>query len=162
MRIAKSVELTREEREILTRATRGPDTSERQVLRAKIVLAAAAGKRNDEIARELQCTRRTVGKWRTRFLELRVEGLEKDAPRSGRKPSVSDEVTAEVLRLTTQEKPPGQANWSTRKMARAVGVSHSTVSRIWKLHQLEPHLINTYEVPGEGQFGKPRRDLASL
>lgn len=148
MRTAKPVELTLQDRATLSHWARDGGTAPRRALRAKIVLAAAAGKRNDQIAAQLGCARRTVGIWRTRFLNLGLRGLERDAPRSGRKPAVSDGVTSEVLRLTTHEKPPGRPHWSTRSMAQAVGVSHSTVSRIWKQYQLAPHL--TSPIPQDG------------
>jgi len=162
MRIAKPVELTEQDRVQLTRWARGRSTPARQVQRAKIVLAAAAGRRNDEIATELQCTRRTVGMWRRRFLELGIAGLKKDAPRSGRKPSISQEVTSEILRMTTQEKPPGQTHWSTRTMEQATGVSRSTISRIWRLHNLKPHQTKTFKVSSDPQFEEKLRDVVGL
>lgn len=162
MRVAKPVELTEQDRVELTRWARGRSTPARQVQRAKIVLAAASGKRNDEIAAELQCTRRTVGMWRNRFLELGIAGLVKDAPRSGRKPSVSRDMTSEILRLTTQEKPPGQTHWSTRTMEQATGVSRSTISRIWRLHNLKPHKIKTFKVSNDPRFEEKLRDVVGL
>lgn len=162
MRIAKPVELTEQDRATLTRWARGRSIPVRQAQRAKIVLAAAAGKRNDEIASELQCTRRTVGTWRTRFLKLGIAGLEKDAPRPGRKASVSKDKTSEILRLTTQEKPPGQTHWSTRTMESATGVSRSTISRIWRLHQLKPHQTKTFKVSNDPQFEEKLRDVVGL
>lgn len=162
MRIAKPVELTSEDRATLVRWARGRSTPARQVQRAKIILAAADGKRNDEIAKELQCTRRTVGMWRTRFLELGVTGLVKDAPRSGRKPSIPKETVSEIIRLTTQEKPPGQTHWSTRTMEQATGVSRSTISRIWRLHNLKPHRIKTFKVSNDPRFEEKLRDVVGL
>ncbi len=81
MRVAKVITLTDEERTTLTKWSRGRSTPERLVLRAKIVLAAAGGRRNDEIAVELKCTRRTVGSWRNRFVEQRLEGIQWTSPR---------------------------------------------------------------------------------
>ena len=106
MRIAVSITLTEEERTTLNRWARGRRTESRLVLRAKIILAAAEEKQNKQIANELRCTRRTVVTWRNRFAEQRLAGLEKDAPRSGRKPSVREKKEAEIIRKTTRETPP--------------------------------------------------------
>ena len=103
MRIAKTIILTDEERITLMQWSRGRKTPARLVLRAKIVLAAAAGQENKDIAAELNCTRRTAGTWRSRFSEGRLEAIVKDAPRSGRTPSVRADKEAEILRKTTQE-----------------------------------------------------------
>ena len=105
MRVAKAVTLMVEERTTLLKWSRGRSTPARLVQRANIVLAAADGKRNDEIAADLDCTRRTVGTWRNRFASNRLEGIQKDAPRGGRKPTRRAAVAAEIVRKTTQEKP---------------------------------------------------------
>lgn len=129
MRVAQSIVLTEEERKTLTKLSRGRTTQARVVLRAKIILEAAAGQRNDQIAQKLGCTRRTVATWRNRFVTARVAGILKDAPRGGRPPTVRAAKEAEILRKTTQEKPIGATHWSTRLMAKAVGVSKATVHR---------------------------------
>ncbi len=105
MRVAKVITLTDEARISLTKWARGRSTSARLVLRAKIVLAAAVGRRNDEIATDLTCTRRTVGTWRNRFVQERLAGIERDAPRGGRTPTQRTAVEAEIIRRTTQETP---------------------------------------------------------
>src|SRR5687767_11625711 len=97
MRVAATIELTDDERDVLARWARGRSTPVRLAQRAKIVLAAAAGQRNDAIAQELGCTRRTVGVWRTRFLAGRIAGIEKDAPRPGRTRSITAEVVKAIL-----------------------------------------------------------------
>ena len=106
MRVAKAIALTVEERASLTKWSRGRRTPTRLVLRAKSVLAAADGQRNDEIATGLGCTRRTVGTWRNRFAVDRQAGIERDAPRSGRTPSVRAVKEADVITKTTRETPP--------------------------------------------------------
>ncbi|MEY3175830.1 MAG: hypothetical protein RLZZ436_3744, partial [Planctomycetota bacterium] len=123
MRVAKPIVLTDDERRSLLQWARGRKTPARLVQRAKIVLAATEGKENKDIASELKCTRRTVGTWRNRFVEGRLDALKKDAPRSGRKPSVRAVKEAEIIRKTTQEKPTNATQWSVRSMAKAVGVS---------------------------------------
>jgi len=143
MRIAKVITLSDEERTTLVRWSRGRSTPARLVLRAKIVLAAAEGRENKDISADLGCTRRTVGDWRNRFAELRLEGIERDAPRGGRTPKTRTRFEAEIIRMTTQEDPPNATQWSTRDMAKATGVSASAVRRIWQENGLQPHLART-------------------
>jgi transposase len=162
MRIAVSITLTDEERTTLTRWARGRRTQARRVQRAKIILAAADEKQNKQIAIELQCTRRTVGTWRNRFAEQRLAGLEKDAPRSGRKPSVREKKEAEIIRKTTQETPPHATHWSTRTMAAAVGVSRSTVGRVWRDNGLKPHRTKTFKVSNDPHFAEKLVDVVGL
>jgi len=162
MRIAVSITLTDEERTTLNRWARGRRTESRLVLRAKIVLAAADGKQNKQIANELQCTRRTVGTWRNRFAEQRLGGIEKDAPRCGRKPSVREKKEAEIIRKTTQETPPHATHWSTRTMAAAVGVSRSTVGRVWRDNGLKPHRTKTFKVSNDPHFAEKLVDVVGL
>ena len=119
MRVAKAISLTDEQRGTLTKWSRGRSTPARLVLRAKIVLAAAEGRENKDVAAELGCTRRTVGTWRNRFAEHGLTGIEQDAPRGGRTPAVRSDKEAEIIRKTTQETPPNATQWSTRSMARA-------------------------------------------
>lgn len=101
------------------------------MLRAKIVLLAAEGKTNETIAEELGTSKPTVGRWRSRFAKLRITGIEKDAPRPGRTPALTAEMVDLIVRKTTQEKPEAGTHWSTRTMAKAVGVSKDTVQRVW-------------------------------
>jgi transposase len=162
MRIAVSITLTDEERTTLTRWARGRRTESRLVLRAKIILAAAEGKQNKHIANELQCTRRTVGTWRNRFAKQRLAGLEKDAPRCGRKPSVREKKEAEIICKTTQETPPHATHWSTRTMAAAVGVSRSTVERVWRDNGLKPHRTKTFKVSNDPHFAEKLVDVVGL
>ena len=162
MRIAVSITLTDEERTNLTRWGRGRRTESRLVLRAKIILAAADKKQNKQIANELQCTRRTVGTWRNRFAEQRLAGLEKDAPRCGRRPSVREKKEAEIIRKTTQETPPHATHWSTRTMAAAVGVSRSTVGRVWRDNGLKPHRTKTFQVSNDPHFAEKLVDVVGL
>lgn len=162
MRVAKPVTLSDEERAQLSRWARGRSTPARLVLRAKIVLRAADGQRNDAIALELGCTRRTVGTWRERFRQARIAGIEKDAPRAGRKPRIHQRVVKEILDLTTRETPDAATHWSTRTMAEAVGVSHSTVHRIWNAHQLQPHRTKGFKVSNDPHFVEKVVDIVGL
>lgn len=162
MRVAKVIELTDEERMTLTRWSRGRSTPARLVLRARIVLLAADGKRNDEIAEALDTRRATVGLWRRRFAIDRIQGIEKDAPRPGRKPSIPAKVIAQIVHKTTQETPAEATHWSVRTMAAEVGVSHSTVQRVWKANQLQPHRFKTFKVSNDPQFAEKVVDIVGL
>jgi transposase len=162
MRVAKAVVLTEEERTTLLKLSRGRSTQARVVLRARIVLAAADGRQNDNIAESLGCTRRTVATWRNRFVTGRVTAILKDAPRGGRTPTVRDVKEVEILRKTTQETPANATHWSTRTMAKAMGVSKATVQRVWRDNGLKPHLIKTFKVSNDPRFVEKLVDIVGL
>jgi len=162
MRVAKAVELTAEERETLRKWARGRSAPARLVLRAKIVLAAADGKRNDAIAAELGCARGVVGKWRNRFIERRIAGIERDAPRPGRGKTITPDVVVEIVRKTTQEKPPAATHWSTRTLAEAMGIDDTAVHRVWKANNLKPHLTKTFKVSNDKNFVEKTVDIVGL
>ncbi len=162
MRVAKSIVLTDHERTALTKWSRGRSTPARLVLRAIIILAAADGELNKNIAANLGCTRRTVGTWRNRFAEKRLSGIEKDAPRGGRTATVRAEHEAEIIRKTTQEKPANATHWSTRTMAAAVGVSKATVQRVWHDNGLKPHLYKTFKLSNDPHFAEKLVDVVGL
>jgi transposase len=162
MRVAKAITLTDDERATLTRWSRGRSTQARLIQRAKIVLAAAEGRENKEIAAELGCTRRTVGTWRHRFAELRLAGIEQDAPRGGRPATQRDQWEAEIIRKTTQETPPHATQWSTRSLAKVLGCSGTLVHRVWRDHGLKPHLVKTFKVSNDPNFAEKLVDVVAL
>ncbi len=162
MRVAPPVELTEEQRRQLLAWSRGRRTPARVVRRAQIVLLAAAGKQNKEIADELCLMPRIAASWRGRFLAQGLDGLAQDAPRSGRKPTISAAKVRAIVRKTTQEEPRGATQWSTRTMAKAVGVSETTVRRIWKRHGLKPHLMRTFKLSNDRQFAEKLEDVVGL
>ncbi len=162
MRVAKAIILNDDERRTLWKWARGRSTPARLVQRAKIVLAAAGGLENKDIAAELGCTKRTVGTWRNRFADRRLEGIQKDAPRGGRFPTVRAAKEAEIIRKTTRETPPQATQWSTRTMAAAVGVSEKTVRRVWRDNGLKPHRIKTFKVSNDPQFAEKLMDVVGL
>ena len=132
MRIAPAIALDEAQRVQLTVYARGRKVPLRLSQRAKIVLLAADGKQNKEIAQLLATTPAAAARWRARFLQQGVVGIETDAPRPGRNPSVSSEQVQEIVRKTTQEKPPQVTQWSTRSMARASGVSaRRSMALLW-------------------------------
>lgn len=162
MRVAPTVVLADEERAQLTKWSHGRSTPQRLVLRSQIVLKAADGLLNQEIAEALGANPETVSRWRNRFHVNRLLGIEKDAPRPGRKPEIPQEVVDRILHKTLHEKPPGATHWSTRSMAKAVGVSNATVHRVWKLHRLQPHRVRTFKVSKDKHFAEKVRDIVGL
>jgi transposase len=132
----------------------------RLVRRAQIVLAAADGKQNIEIAEELGIERTIVGRWRNRFVERGLAGLEKDAPRGGR--PADTELARKIVEYTTQRKPPNATHWSTNTLAAALGTSRSTVSRVWRANGLKPHLVRTFKVSNDPNFVEKLIDVVGL
>jgi transposase len=131
-------------------------------MRAKIVLAAAAGKENKDIAADLQISRGAVARWRIRFAELGIAGLEKDAPRGGRPPKVRDDLVRQIIEMTTQQKPTNATHWSTRTLAEALGTNRSLVNRVWRAHGLKPHLCRTFKVSNDPLFVEKLIDVVGL
>jgi transposase len=140
MRVARPVVLTPEQKEALETRARARSASARSVERARIVLMAAAGLQDKQIAAKFGIMPEKAARWRSRFLDGGLTALDKDAPRPGRTPSIGAEKIQEVIRKTTQEKPAHATHWSTRTMAEAVGISEKSVRRIWHQHGLKPHL----------------------
>jgi transposase len=162
MRRAVAITLTDEERVTLLRWARGRSVEARLVLRAKIVLAAAEGCENKQIAAELGTLRKTVGLWRQRFARARLSGIERDAPRGGRPATARQEVAAQIVTTTTQERPPAATHWSTRSLARHLGVSRSMVERVWKANRLQPHRTKTFKLSNDPQFAEKLVDVVGL
>src|SRR6202451_6656 len=152
MRITPPIRLSSEQQEALEQCARARSLSVRLVERARSVLLAAAGKQDKEVAGELGITAQKAARWRKRFLALGMAGLEKDAPRPGRKTRISAAKVRRVIQKTTQEKPAHRTHWSTRSMAAAVGLSEATVRRIWHNNGLKPHLVETFKVSTDPHF----------
>ena len=132
------IELTGDERETLERWARRPKSAQALALRCRIVLGAADGKRNKEIAAELGCNPATVGKWRARFAQRRLDGLH-DEPRPGPPRTITDADVERVIVKTLEETPRHATHWSTRSMAAEVSLSQTAISRIWRAFGLKPH-----------------------
>jgi transposase len=162
MRVAPKIELTAEEKTTLTTWAKGRKTPVRMAERARVLLLAAEGKRDLEIASELSITPAKAARWRKRFLVKGLAGLMKDAPRPGRTPSINAEIVARVVRLTTQEKPANATHWSTRTMAAAVGISDSSVLRIWHAHGLKPHRIESFKLSNDPNFTEKLEAIVGL
>ena len=162
MRVARFVPLNPEQKCLLTKATKSTSVSVRFAQRAKIVLLAASGMQDIAIAEQVQTTRQRAARWRNRFLRFGVEGLKKDAARPGRHKKFSSQKVTSIIRKTLEEKPPNATHWSTRTMAEAVGVSETTVRRIWKAHGLKPHLTRTFKLSNDKQFAEKLEDIVGL
>jgi transposase len=162
MRVAPPVVLTEDQKRTLHQWTRGRSLPARQVERARVVLLAAAGKQDLEIAAEVGISNQKAARWRKRFLKLGLAGLEKDAPRPGRTPTITSAKVQEVVRKTTQEKPANATQWSTRTMAVAAGVSEKSVRRIWHKHGLKPHLSRTFKVSNDPEFAEKLEAIVGL
>ena len=141
MRVAPAVTLSKEEHLKLSQFSRAKSCSVRLAERSKIVLLAADGRQDKDIAEVLGITRQKASRWRRRYLDMGIEGLQKDAPRPGRKKQITQKKIEDIVRKTIQEKPKNATHWSTRLMAREANVSEATIRRIWKRHGLKPHLI---------------------
>jgi transposase len=127
-----------------------------------MILLAAEGRQNKQIARTLRRSRQAVARWRQRFIERGLAGIGKDAPRPGRKPKLAAVQVQEIVRRTTREAPPHATHWSTRSMARAAGVSEATVRRIWRAHGLKPHRTKTFKVSNDPAFAEKLEDIVGL
>ena len=159
MRTASLVELTDEQRQQLQRCTRSSTVSVRLARRARIILLAAEGMDNHQIAGEVSVGRIQVGRWRKRFAQSGLSGIEADLPRSGRKPRIN---AGKIVRLTTQNTPEGATHWSTRTLAARVGISDSSVLRIWRANGLKPHLVETFKVSRDSQFAEKLQEIVGL
>jgi transposase len=123
---------------------------------------AADGMKNRDIAATLGVSRPTVQLWRQRFLALRTEGLEKDAPRPGRNPRIPREKIQQVVEATLHTLPQNATHWSTRTMAKAQGLSEASIRRIWHQHNLKPHLVETFKLSRDKHFIEKLQDVVGL
>jgi len=162
MRVAEPIVLEADARHVLARHARGRSTPARVVLRSRIVLLAADGLQNKQIAAEMKIAPRTVALWRDRFLKSGIQGLLKDAPRPGRTPSIAETTIAEVIEKTTQSVPANATHWSRSTMAREMGISDSTVGRIWRSHGLKPHRIDSFKVSNDPEFANKLEAIVGL
>lgn len=155
------VVLSDDERATLQDWTRRHRTSQATALRARIVLAASTGATNTAIAAKLGVVIPTVGKWRRRFLRQRLAGL-LDEPRVGAPRRISDAEIETAIRTTLESRPTDATHWSTRALARKLGFSQSTVSRMWRAFGLQPHRVEAFKLSTDPQFIEKVRDIVGL
>jgi transposase len=153
MRVAGPITLTDAERGTLERWSRGRTTPFRLVLRAKFILLASEGRTNKWIAAELRVDRQTVSRWRKRFIERGLAGIQQDGPR-GRKMNGNESIARQIIQKTLHERPPCGGRWTTRALAAALGTSRSTVQRVWRAHGINPSAIGN-AVAGCGTSDQP-------
>ena len=153
--------LSDDEHDMLERWARRPTTAQALAQRARIVLACASGRTNTRVARELRLTKQTVGKWRSRFVDARLDGL-LDEPRPGTPRRISDAQVEQMVTLTLEAKPRDATQWSTRAMAARCGLSQSTVSRIWRAFGLQPHRAESFKLSRDPLFVEKVRDIVGL
>jgi transposase len=158
---AAVIELTDEERAALERWARRPSSAQALALRSRIVLGAARGRSNTELAGRLGVSRPTVSKWRGRFAEYRLDGL-LDEPRPGRPRTISDEQVEEVIVKTLEATPRDATHWSTRSMAAEVGLTQNAVLRIWHAFGLQPHRQETFKLSKDPLFVERVHDVVGL
>jgi transposase len=155
------ISLTVEENNRLVEWTRRHTTSQALALRARIVLASQQDRSNRDIGRQLRVTPQTVGKWRTRFIAKRLEGL-LDEPRPGAPRTITDAVVEKVIAKTLHEKPRDATHWSSRMMAKASGLSQTAVVRVWRAFGLQPHRAETFKLSTDPLFIDKVRDIVGL
>ena len=153
--------ITDEERAELRGWARRPTTAQGMALRARIVLRCEEGVDNQDVAEELGVSRVTVGKWRSRFIEMGMDGLV-DTPRPGAPRTIADEDIERVIAMTLEETPKNATHWSTRSLANATGLSQSSISRIWRAFSLQPHRIETFKLSNDPLFVSKVRDIVGL
>jgi len=159
LRIAPTISLTDEEMAELTKLSRSGRTSVRLAQRARIIVLAAQGLQNKDIAEQLGIGRVQVARWRERYLQAGIQGIERDLPRGAPPVKVN---AAELVKLTTQSKPAAATHWSTRKLAAELGVAASTVWRHWQSHGLKPHVVRGFKVSRDPQFVEKLEDIVGL
>src|SRR6266851_5036794 len=155
------LQLSQEERETLERWVRRPTSAQALSLRARVILNCAEGKTNTKVAQQMQLSKPTVGKWRSRFVARRLDGL-LDEPRPGAPREISDAAVERVLTWTLETRPRDATHWSTRSMARRCGLSQSAVSRIWRAFALQPHRAETFQLSKDPLFIEKVRDIVGL
>src|SRR5665648_1142459 len=162
MNISEHIILDPQEQATIRLWAHGKSFPLRLVQRAQIIQMAADGIFSHDIACRLGISRPTVQLWRQRFLSFRCAGLEKDAPRPGRIPKISNAKIKAVVKATIETTPPHATHWSTRTMAKAQGLSEATIRRIWKQHNLKPHLVKTFKLSRDKHFVEKLYDIVGL
>jgi transposase len=157
----QALTLTSEERDQLGRWVRRASSAQSLALRSRIVLACAEGGDNTVVAQRLGCSRMTVGKWRNRFLEHRLDGL-LDEQRTGRPPTISVDQVEDVIVTTLESTPLNATHWTRAKMAERTGLSRSTIGEIWRKFDLKPHRVDHFKLSTDPLFIDKLYDVVGL
>lgn len=162
MKKLTQIQLSPEEKKVLIKLVKGRNTAQKVVLRAQIVLLYSEGKTQEEISVKLSTNRRTVGKWLRRYNQYGVESIIKDASRSGRIPTITEDKEKEIIETTLQTKPKGATHWSTRTLAAHLGVSKMTTQRVWKKYNLKPYSVKNFKISNDKNFVEKVKDVVGL
>ena len=154
--------VTDEQRSVLEKLIRSHTAPHRDVQRARVLLMACDGFANTRIASEVGVAPMTVKAWRDRFAEDGLKDFSAVRPGRGRRPSIPAATVEEIVRLTLQETPPGEAHWSCRSMAKRAGVSPATVQRVWSARQIKPHRVETFKLSTDPRFEEKLVDVVGL
>jgi transposase/predicted DNA-binding transcriptional regulator AlpA len=158
----KTLQTAEADRERLERLARGRNTAQKVVRRARIVLRMMEGMQKARIAAEVSTSRPTVYRWITKYEKEGLEALLKDAPRSGRIPSMSKEKEKAIVDATLRTIPGNATHWSVREMAKMQGVSRMAVQRIWKKYNIKPHLVKRFKLSNDPRFVEKVQDIVGL
>src|SRR5664280_2572549 len=162
MRVAEKIELdaaTERELRVLSKRRR---IEARLQQRARVILLAAQGWQNKDIADEVALDRRQVALWRQRFLQGGIDALRQDAPRSGRTPTITAAVQSRILQVTLHSKPAAATHWSTRTLAEHLGLGATTIRRVWQRNGIKPHLARTFKLSRDPRFEDKLLDVVGL
>jgi len=162
MRVAKTIELDERTAGELRVLSKGRRVQARLQQRALVVLLAAQGWQNKDIAVQAGLDRRQVALWRQRFLDAGIDALRKDAPRTGRPATVTAEVESRILHATLHDKPVNATHWSTRTLAEHLGLGATTIRRVWRSNGLKPHLSRTFKLSRDPRFEDKLIDVVGL
>jgi transposase len=159
---AEPITIRKRDKALMDEFLRAGNTPQKVAFRISVVLGAAAGIPNAQLARDLATTKSSVLKWRGRYRDGGLEGILEDLPRSGRHKTISAEKEAAIVQATLHTKPAQATHWSTRSMAEVQSVSDTTIHRIWKAHRLQPHRVKTFKFSRDPQFVEKVRDVVGL
>jgi len=159
---AYTITLSDDERTDLERLIANRNTPAKVVWRAEIVLATARGLGTGAIHKETGKDKTTIWRWQQRYLDEGIEGLKRDKTRPPGTPPLSEEIKAKVLAKTATETPPNATHWSVRSMAKVMGISHTSVQRIWREAGIKPHLVKTFKISNDPEFEEKVTDVVGL